>query len=69
MKFLSLIYGITADLIIRHLPNFKKKDYSFAFIVHPRNTADIYRKYSFLGISPIDSLIGFSVIFGTDCFV
>ena len=47
MKFLSLIYGAVGDLIIRHLPNFKKKDYSFAFIVHPRNTADIYRKYSF----------------------
>ena len=52
MKFLSLIYGAVSDLIIRYLPNFNKDKYFFAFLVHPRNTADIYRKYPFFRYFP-----------------
>ena len=52
MKIFKLFYGALRDLIIRYLPNFHKKDYSFAFLVHPRNTADIYRKYPFFKYFP-----------------
>lgn len=52
MKFFIVFYGAIRDLILRYLPNFHKKDYSFGFIVHPRNTADIYRKYPFFKIFP-----------------
>ena len=38
--------------MLRYLPNFHKKDYSFAFLVHPRNTADIYKKYPFFKYFP-----------------
>ena len=31
---------------------FSQKDYSFAFLVHPRNTADIYKKYPFFKYFP-----------------
>lgn len=47
MKIFILFYGALRDLIIRYLPNFNKNKYYFAFLVHPRNTADIYRKYPF----------------------
>jgi len=40
------------DLIIRYLPNFNKNKNYFAFLVHPRNTADIYRKYPFFRYFP-----------------
>lgn len=52
MKIFILFYGAIKDLIIRYLPNFHKKDYSFAFLVHPRNTADIYKKYPFFKYFP-----------------
>lgn len=47
MKIFILFYSAIRDLLIRYLPEFHKKNYSFAFLVHPRNTADIYRKYPF----------------------
>jgi len=52
MKIFIVFYGAMRDLVLRYLPNFHKKDYSFGFIVHPRNTADIYRKYPFFKIFP-----------------
>lgn len=52
MKIFKLFYGALRDLIIRYLPNFRKNKYCFAFLVHPRNTADIYRKYPFFKYFP-----------------
>ena len=52
MKIFILFYGALRDLAMRYLPNFHKKDYSFAFLVHPRNTADIYKKYPFFKYFP-----------------
>lgn len=61
MKFLSSIYGSVRDLFIRYLPNFHKKDYCFAFLVHPRNTKDIYRKFPFFRYFP-DRFVDFIFI-------
>ncbi|MBU1557548.1 hypothetical protein KKC45_01145 [Patescibacteria group bacterium] len=47
MKTLKLIGNAFYDLIIRLLPQFKKKE-GFAFLVHPRDTKDVIRKYPFL---------------------
>ena len=47
MKSVRLIFHAFRDLIIRHLPTWHKKG-GFAFIVHPRNIPDVYRKYPFL---------------------
>ena len=52
MKIFVLFYFAIRDLIIRYLPNFHKKIIFFAFLVHPRNTADIYRKYPFFKYFP-----------------
>mgnify|MGYP001572115278 CR=1 FL=1 len=59
MKFLSLIYGITADLIIRYLPNFKKDKDCFVFLAHPRNLKDATHKFPFLKILPKPILLLF----------
>jgi len=60
MKFLSLIYGITADLVIRHLPNFKKDKDCFVFLAHPRTLEDAMHKFPFLKILPkiVDNSMG-----------
>jgi len=61
MKFLSLIYGAVGDLVIRYLPAPKVKDkYCFAFLVHPRNTEDVYRKFPFLTLiaKTVDNSMG-----------
>ena len=47
-----LVFHAFQDLIVRLLPNFKK-EYSFAFLIHPRNIQDVYRKYPFAKIFPI----------------
>lgn len=52
MKTFSLILFAFRDLIIRYLPNFKKDEYAFAFLVHPRNLNDLYHKYPFLRYFP-----------------
>jgi len=52
MKFLSLIYGAVGDLVIRHLPNFKKDKDCFVFLAHPRNIKDATHKFPFLKILP-----------------
>lgn len=55
MKTVILILHAFRDLIIRHLPRMRKKG-GFAFIVHPRNIPDVYRKYPFLKILTIPLL-------------
>lgn len=55
MKPIKLIICAFRDLIIRHLPVMRKKG-GFAFIVHPRNIPDVYRKYPFLKILTIPLL-------------
>ncbi len=55
MKPIVLILAAFRDLIIRHLPRMRKKG-GFAFIVHPRNIPDVYRKYPFLKILPVPIL-------------
>lgn len=55
MKPIKLIICAFRDLIIRYLPRMRKKG-GFAFIVHPRNIPDVYRKYPFLKILPIPLL-------------
>lgn len=52
MKTLILVLHAFRDLIIRYLPNFKKKEYAFAFLVHPRDISDVYRKYPFAKYLP-----------------
>ncbi len=52
MKTVKLVLSAFRDLIIRYLPNFKKDRYAFAFLVHPRNTNDLYRKYPFFQYLP-----------------
>lgn len=47
MKVTFLILHAFWDLIVRYLPRMRKKG-GFAFIVHPRNIPDVYRKYPFL---------------------
>jgi len=44
MKFLRLIFYAFGDLFTRYLPQLNKKT-GFAFIVHPRDMSDVYRKY------------------------
>ncbi len=46
MKTLSLVSFAIFDRIIRHFPQIKKRT-GFAFLVHPRNVPDVYRKYPF----------------------
>ncbi len=47
MKTMKLIITAFGELTIRHLPQFKKKE-GFAFLVHPRDTKDVIKKYPFL---------------------
>lgn len=59
MKTISLIFSAIFDLIIRYLPQFKRRD-GFAFLVHPRDISDVYRKYPFLKYLPqkmVESII------------
>ncbi|MCR4284149.1 MAG: hypothetical protein NUV64_02420, partial [Parcubacteria group bacterium] len=46
MKTVILIFHAFRDLSIRRLPRFKKQG-GFAFLVHPRDIKDVYRKYPF----------------------
>ncbi|MFA4890046.1 MAG: hypothetical protein WC587_00205 [Candidatus Paceibacterota bacterium] len=55
MRIIILIFNAFRDLIIRYLPRMRKKG-GFAFIVHPRNMPDVYRKYPFFKILPISFL-------------
>ncbi len=52
MKAFILILHAFRDLIIRYLPNSKKEESAFAFLVHPRNVSDVYRKYPFAEYLP-----------------
>ena len=48
---IRLIYHSIKDLLIRLLPNLNRKsDYRYAFLVHPRNINDVYRKYPALKV-------------------
>lgn len=55
MKAVVLTLHAFRDLVIRYLPRMRKRG-GFAFIVHPRNIPDVYRKYPFLKILPIPAL-------------
>jgi len=59
MKTLKLIFHAFRNLFVRWLPNFKKKEYAFAFLVHPRNIEDTYRKYPFFKYFPEKFLLFF----------
>lgn len=53
MKVIKSILYSFRDLILRFLPDLKnKREYKFAFLVHPRNTSDVFRKYLGLKILP-----------------
>ncbi|MEK7657781.1 MAG: hypothetical protein AAB366_01150 [Patescibacteria group bacterium] len=56
MKSLILVFHAFRDLLIRHLPNLREKENSFAFLVHPRDTKDVYRKYPFAEYLPENML-------------
>lgn len=58
-RYFNLVIQAFRDLIIRYLPNFRKKKYAFAFLVHPRNIEDTYRKYPFLKYFPEKFLFRF----------
>jgi predicted amino acid dehydrogenase len=47
MKTIQLIIDALSDLLIHFFPT-SKREYGFAFIVHPRDMKDVYRKYPFL---------------------
>lgn len=50
---LKLIFDSLRDLITGFLPsNNNTKEYKFAFLVHPRNIDDVFRKYPFARIFP-----------------
>lgn len=51
MKTLKLVFHAFRDLAVRYLPN-RKNDFAFAFLVHPRDIADVYRKYPFVKYLP-----------------
>lgn len=57
MKAIKLVIHALRDLIIRHLPDFKKNERAFAFLVHPRNINDVYRKYPFAKYLPENFLL------------
>ena len=57
MKSIILVLHAFRDLFIRWLPNFHKKEYAFAFLVHPRNILDVYRKYPLAKYLPENILI------------
>lgn len=59
MKTAVLIFHAFRDLFIRWLPHFRKDDYAFAFLVHPRNIEDTYRKYPFFRHFPESFLLFF----------
>ncbi len=57
MKILRLVAHSVRDLLVRLLPDFSDKtNYQFAFLVHPRSTHDVYRKYPFLKFLPLSLL-------------
>ena len=50
---IGLVLHSLRDLFVRILPNFSQTGtYKYAFLVHPRNDKDIYRKYPALKILP-----------------
>lgn len=57
MKIFILIIHAFRDLAIPYLPNFKKEEYAFAFLVHPRDISDVYRKYPFAKYLPEKALL------------
>ena len=59
MKTIILIFHALRDLVVRYLPNLKKKEYAFAFLVHPRNIEDTFRKYPFFRHLPENFLLWF----------
>lgn len=54
-KSLQSIVHIVVDWLVVLLPQTKRaeKEYSYAFIVHPRDANDVYRKYPFLKFVPL----------------
>ncbi len=52
MKIFILILHAFRDLLVRYLPNLKEKENSFAFLVHPRNLEDFFRKFPYLRFLP-----------------
>ncbi len=67
MKTFILILHAFRDLLVRYLPNLKEKENAFAFLVHPRDIKDVYRKYPFAEYLPekvffgLDKLVWFLV--------
>ncbi len=51
MKIIISIIHALRDLLIRKLPRLKRRS-GFAFLVHPRNINDVYRKYPFAKYFP-----------------
>jgi predicted amino acid dehydrogenase len=47
MKTISLLISAVFDLLVCYFPQTKKRD-GFAFLVHPRDISDVYKKYPFL---------------------
>jgi len=46
MEVIFSVFFALSDLIVQRLPFFKKGE-GFAFLVHPRDITDVYRKYPF----------------------
>jgi len=66
MKTIRLFFEAFSDLGLRLTPNiFIKKDvkYKYAFLVHPRDLTDIYRKYPVLKMLPSFLIRGFAKSF------
>lgn len=56
----KLILHSLSDLVRLFLPDFSnKKTYKYAFLVHPRNIKDVYRKYPLFKHLPISTLEAF----------
>ena len=51
MNYLILLYRSFRDLVLQFLPS-RKRDNGFAFLIHPRDITDVYRKYPFAKIIP-----------------
>lgn len=51
-KSARLVFQGIGDFFVRILPINSVPDYRYAFLVHPRNIKDVYRKYPFLAVLP-----------------
>ena len=48
----KLIWHSLKDLFFAYTPSISRKQYKYAFLVHPRNINDVYRKYPLLKFLP-----------------